>query len=39
MSYPEGEHYVFYLIYPDRIDIIGVPHRLMDIPAYFGIKE
>jgi toxin ParE1/3/4 len=39
MSYPEGEHYIFYLIYVDRIDIIGLPHRLMDIPAYFDVKR
>ena len=34
-SYPQGEHVVFYLISSDGIDIIGVPHKNMDIVLYF----
>ncbi len=34
-SYPEGEHLVFYLIHPKGVDIIGIPHKQMDIPHYF----
>ena len=34
-SYPQGEHVVFYLIGDRHIDIIGVPHKQMDILAYF----
>lgn len=33
--YPQGSHLVFYLIHPDGIDIIGVPHQSMDILIYF----
>ncbi len=38
-SFPEGSHLIFYLIGADAIDIIGVPHRQMDVPAYFGDVE
>jgi toxin ParE1/3/4 len=34
-SYPQGSHVIFYLLGPDRIDIIGIPHKVMDIDAYF----
>ena len=34
-SFPQGEHVVFYLIAGDHIDIIGVPHRRMDILSHF----
>jgi len=34
-SFPEGRHIVFYLINQDRIDIIGIPHKDMDIISYF----
>lgn len=34
-SFPEGQHMVFYLIRSKAIDIIGVPHKEMDIIAYF----
>ena len=30
----QGEHLVFYTIYHDAIDIIGVPHQAMDIMAH-----
>jgi toxin ParE1/3/4 len=39
ISYPEGEHLIYYIIYPERIDIIGLPHRQMDIPAHFTIED
>lgn len=34
-SFPEGQHVVFYLISRDAIDIIGIPHKEMDIISYF----
>ncbi|HFE48174.1 MAG TPA: type II toxin-antitoxin system RelE/ParE family toxin [Chromatiaceae bacterium] len=34
-SFPQGQHVVFYLIGQDGIDIIGVPHKEMDIISYF----
>lgn len=34
-SFPQGEHVVFYLIRSEGIDIIGVPHKEMDILGYF----
>lgn len=30
--YPQGEHLIFYNIYPDWIDIVAVIHRQMDLP-------
>jgi len=33
-SFPQGEHVVFYLI-GDKGDIIGIPHKEMDIITYF----
>lgn len=35
--FPEGQHLIFYLIHKHRIDIIGVPHKAMDILNYFDI--
>ena len=35
-SYPQGEHVIFYLIDERHIDIIGIPHKKMDILAYFS---
>jgi toxin ParE1/3/4 len=35
-SYPQGSHVIFYLIRHDGIDIIGIPHRRMDLANYFG---
>ena len=34
--FPQGSHLIFYLIGKDVIDIIGVPHKQMDVPSYFG---
>lgn len=34
-SFPQGSHVIFYIIFEDRIDIIGVPHKNMDILNYF----
>lgn len=35
-SFPEGNHIVFYLISKDHIDIIGIPHKSMDVgPGLF----
>lgn len=37
-SFPQGEHVVFYLIRSEGIDIIGVPHKEMDILNYFTLS-
>ena len=34
-SFPEGQHVVFYLVGSNAIDIIGIPHKDMDIISYF----
>ncbi len=34
-SFPESQHVVFYLISSHTIDIIGIPHKEMDIISYF----
>jgi len=34
-SFPQGEHVVFYLVGQEGIEIIGVPHKEMDIISYF----
>ena len=34
-SFPEGQHVVFYLCTPNGIDIIGIPHKDMDVLSYF----
>lgn len=36
-SFPHGEHVIFYLIGGSGIDIIGVPHKEMDIITYFRL--
>ena len=33
--FPQGSHLVFYLIRDNEIDIIGIPHKEMDILDYF----
>ncbi|MBV6415844.1 MAG: Toxin ParE1 [Steroidobacteraceae bacterium] len=38
-SFPQGSHVIFYLIGKDDIDIIGVPHKQMDVLDYFGGTE
>ena len=30
-SYPEGSHVIFYIVSDEYVDIIGIPHRAMDI--------
>lgn len=35
-SFAHEAHIVFYLISDNAIDIIGVPHQAMDIPAHFA---
>lgn len=34
-SFPEGQHVIFYLVGSDTTDIIGIPHKEMDIISYF----
>jgi len=34
-SYPQGSHVVFYMINGNYIDIIGIPHKSMDIGSFF----
>lgn len=33
--FPQGSHLIFYLIRDGGIDIIGIPHKAMDIPNFF----
>ena len=33
--FQQGSHLIFYLIRDDGIDIIGIPHKAMDIPNFF----
>ena len=35
-SFPQGAHLIFYLIHDSGIDIIGIPHKEMDIENFFG---
>lgn len=35
-SFPEGSHVIFYVIRETTIDIIGVPHKAMDVINYFS---
>jgi toxin ParE1/3/4 len=34
-SFPQSSHVVFYMIGEKGIDIIGIPHKEMDIITYF----
>lgn len=34
-SFPEGQHVIFYQVGANTIDIIGIPHKEMDIISYF----
>lgn len=34
-SFPQGRHVVFYLVGQKGVDIIGVPHKEIDIITYF----
>lgn len=38
-SFPQGSHVIFYLICTDAIDIIGVPHKQMDVLGHFTETE
>ena len=33
--FPQGSHLIFYLMHDRGIDIIGIPHKAMDIANYF----
>ena len=37
--FPHRKHLVFYLCYDGHIDIIGVPHKAMDIINYFDVDD
>jgi toxin ParE1/3/4 len=39
LSFPHAAHVIFYLIRQGGIDVIGVPHQAMDIPAHFPPDE
>lgn len=30
-SFPEGSHVIFYIVSDEYVDIIGIPHKSMDI--------
>ncbi len=35
-SYPQGSHVIFYMVSDGNVDIIGIPHKSMDIgPGLF----
>ena len=34
--FPQGLHLVFYILCDNGIDIIGIPHRHIDIQGYFN---
>ena len=34
-SYLEGSHVIFYITNDDLVDIIGIPHKSMDVSAFF----
>ena len=35
-SFPEGSHVIFYILNDESVDIIGIPHKSMDIgPGIF----
>jgi toxin ParE1/3/4 len=36
--FPEGEHLIFYRIDGDMIEIIAIPHQLMDTQAHLGAQ-
>lgn len=38
-SYPQGQHVIFYLVREQGIDVIGIPHKAMDIQAYFSPND
>ena len=34
LSYPVGEHRIFYLLLPDRISVVRVLHKAMDVDRH-----
>ena len=36
--YRHKEHIIFYMIMPDHIAIIGIPHQTMDMHNYFDLN-
>lgn len=38
-SFPHEAHVIFYLVRDGGIDIIGVPHQAMDIPAHLQSRD
>jgi toxin ParE1/3/4 len=38
-SFAHGSHMIFYIIQPNRIDIIGIPHQAMDIITHLVSKD
>lgn len=34
-SYAQGAHVIFYVISEEYVDIIGIPHKAMDIDNFF----
>lgn len=37
--FPQGSHLVFYLVRDGAIDIIGIPHKEMDVLNYFDSQS
>lgn len=35
-SFPEGSHVVFYIIQGEHVDVIGIPHKSMDVGPFFS---
>ena len=33
-SFPEGSHVVFYVIQGEHVDVIGIPHKSMDVRPF-----
>jgi len=33
--FPQGQHLIFYLVREKQIDIVGIPHKVMDVENYF----
>ena len=39
-SFPEGSHVIFYILNDESVDIIGIPHKSMDIgPGILSIPD
>ena len=37
-SYPQGSHIIFYVIDDDYVDIIGIPHKSMDVGHFIFLS-